>query len=169
MFEIRNAQLTHIPIIRALAEAIWPVAYGSILSMEQLRYMLDRFYSDAALTEQMQNGHRFFLAIQDNRVVGFASVGLQPADPENPADRIYKLHKLYVSTEQQGTGAGRKLLEHLIQLIQAQGATLLELNVNRHNKAFFFYQKLGFSLYKEVDIDIGSGYFMNDYVLRKAL
>jgi ribosomal protein S18 acetylase RimI-like enzyme len=117
----------------------------------------------------MQNGHRFLLALQDEIAIGFASVGLQPNDPERPGERIYKLHKLYVSTDQQGTGAGRKLLEHIIKLIQPEGATLLELNVNRHNKAFFFYQKLGFSLYKEADIDIGSGYFMNDYVLQKPV
>ncbi|HNP54234.1 MAG TPA: GNAT family N-acetyltransferase [Ferruginibacter sp.] len=169
MFRIRDAQVTDIPSIRALAEAIWPVAYGDILSMDQLRYMLDRIYSDAALTEQMHDGHRFFLALQDSHIIGFASVGLQPPDPVNAPERVYKLHKLYVSTEQQGAGAGRKLLEHIIQLIQADGATLLELNVNRYNKAFFFYQKLGFSIYKEVDIDIGNGYFMNDYVMRKRV
>jgi ribosomal protein S18 acetylase RimI-like enzyme len=169
MFLIRKANATDIPTIRALAEAIWPAAYGAILSPAQLRYMIDLFYSDVALSEQMQNGHRFLLALQDDKAIGFASVGLQPDDPERPDERMYKLHKLYVSTEQQGTGAGRKLLEQVIQLIQAEGATLLELNVNRHNKALFFYQKLGFTIYKEVDIAIGGGYFMNDYVLQKPV
>ena len=46
---------------------------------------------------------------------------------------------------------------------------MLELNVNRHNDAFHFYTKLGFSISKEEDNDIGEGYFMNDYVMEKVL
>jgi ribosomal protein S18 acetylase RimI-like enzyme len=43
------------------------------------------------------------------------------------------------------------------------------LNVNRYNKARFFYEKLGFVIMKEEDIDIGSGYYMIDYVMEKKL
>jgi ribosomal protein S18 acetylase RimI-like enzyme len=39
------------------------------------------------------------------------------------------------------------------------------LNVNRNNKALGFYQKFGFVILREEDIDIGNGYFMNDYIM----
>ena len=32
-----------------------------------------------------------------------------------------------------------------------------------------FYEKLGFSVVGEEDIDIGQGYFMNDFVMEKKL
>ena len=53
--------------------------------------------------------------------------------------------------------------------MKAKGATVLQLNVNRHNTAKSFYEKLGFAVIKEEDIDIGSGYFMNDYIMEKRL
>ena len=43
------------------------------------------------------------------------------------------------------------------------------LNVNRRNKAKQFYEHLGFTIISEEDIDIGQGYFMNDYVMEKKL
>jgi ribosomal protein S18 acetylase RimI-like enzyme len=49
------------------------------------------------------------------------------------------------------------------------GASILELNVNRSNNAVTFYQKFGFTTTSEVDLPIGEGYFMNDYVMQKSL
>jgi hypothetical protein len=41
--------------------------------------------------------------------------------------------------------------------------------MNRNNKARQFYEKNGFIIIKEEDIDIGNNYFMNDYVMEKRL
>ena len=64
---------------------------------------------------------------------------------------------------------GKILLDFIITDIHPNGATNLELNVNRHNKALGFYQRSGFTILREEDIDIGNGYFMNDYVMTLAL
>jgi ribosomal protein S18 acetylase RimI-like enzyme len=57
----------------------------------------------------------------------------------------------------------------LITAIKQKGATSLLLNVNRNNPTKGFYEKLGFTVIKEEDIDIGNGYFMNDYVMEKKV
>jgi hypothetical protein len=41
--------------------------------------------------------------------------------------------------------------------------------VNRYNPAKDFYGKRGFTIVYTEDIDIGGGYFMNDYVMRKVI
>ena len=48
-------------------------------------------------------------------------------------------------------------------------SNIIELNVNRQNNAVDFYKRLGFTILKEVDIPIGKGYFMNDYVMSLTL
>ena len=53
--------------------------------------------------------------------------------------------------------------------IRGKNATALQLNVNRINKARFFYERLGFSVTREEDTDIGHDYFMNDFVMEKPL
>ena len=165
MIIVKKVGEESIPAIQELAELSWAVAYAAILPPHQMVYMLDLFYSTAALQKQMQEGHQFILATDNNEAVGFASYS-----PKMKVDsKVYRLHKIYIDPNQQGKGLGKILLDFIIADIKPSGATDLELNVNRSNKALGFYQKLGFVIKLEEDIDIGNGYFMNDYVMNLAL
>ena len=42
---------------------------------------------------------------------------------------------------------------------------LMELNVNRNNKALQFYEHMGMRKLREGDFPIGNGYYMNDYIM----
>jgi GNAT superfamily N-acetyltransferase len=128
--------------------------------------MLELIYSKDALTNQVEYLHHAFIIVYENdSAVGFASYSLK-IDMDQT---IYRLHKLYVLPGQQGKGTGKLLLNYIIDEIKQAGANTLELNVNRHNIAFHFYIKLGFTIAREEDIDIGEGYFMNDYVMEKKM
>jgi RsiW-degrading membrane proteinase PrsW (M82 family)/ribosomal protein S18 acetylase RimI-like enzyme len=159
---LRKAETSDIPLIQKMAHEIWPVAYGSILPKEQIDYMLELIYSNTALTTQMQKGDEFILVYDEELPVGFASFGL--TEPG-----VFKLYKLYVSTSQQGRGTGRFVIDQLTRAMKSKGATALRLNVNRHNPAINFYEKLGFIVLQEEDIDIGNNYWMNDYVMQKDI
>jgi RsiW-degrading membrane proteinase PrsW (M82 family)/ribosomal protein S18 acetylase RimI-like enzyme len=159
---IKKAQPSDIPLIQKMAYEIWPVTYGNILPQEQLAYMLELIYSHHSLAAQMQKGDEFVLVYDEETPVGFASFGLTEPD-------VFKLHKLYVATSQQGRGTGRFLIDQLIKAMKTKGATALRLNVNRHNPAKNFYEKLGFIVQREEDIDIGNNYWMNDYVMQKDI
>jgi ribosomal protein S18 acetylase RimI-like enzyme len=160
---IRPASLLDIPAIQELSDCIWPIAYGSILSKTQIAFMLKKMYSTEALTHQMkQLNHHFLMLEAEGLPRGFASFSAH-------TKQVYRLHKLYILTDFQGRSAGKKLLQTVIEHSKEQGASALELNVNRHNKAIDFYKKNGFTIVREEDIDIGSGFFMNDYVMQLSL
>ncbi|MBS1745925.1 MAG: GNAT family N-acetyltransferase [Bacteroidetes bacterium] len=156
--KIRQATINDIPLIQDLTYTIWPVTYGSIVSKEQLKYMLELIYSDASLQKQMQEGHHYIVVEDDKKPVAFADYGFLE-------DKIFKLHKIYVLPDQQGKSIGKFLINQVIDFVKQAGATTLVLNVNRHNKAKQFYEHLGFTVLREDDIDIGEGYFMNDYIM----
>ncbi|MCW3109879.1 MAG: GCN5-related N-acetyltransferase [Segetibacter sp.] len=159
---IRPASFNDIPFIRQIADKTWPTAYEALLGKEQVAYMLEMLYSHSALEDQMKKQHYFFLALKDYEPVGFASFSHIGSD-------IYKLHKLYVLPSQQKTGLGKTLLETVETISKSMGAKKLQLNVNRKNIARNFYERNGFTVIKEEDIDIGGGYFMNDYIMEKDL
>jgi len=162
---IKAAALNDLPVIHDLAYAIWPNAYGDILSPGQLKYMLDKIYSLSSLQNQLLNLHHNFIIVLDNDIpVGFASFS-----PKEENSSIFHLHKIYVLPNQQGNGTGKMLLEQVINSIKGMDATALMLNVNRYNKARYFYEKHGFTILEEVDIAIGEGYFMNDYIMELNL
>ncbi len=162
MTEIIKAGIADAETIRDLAKKIWPVAYGEILSAEQLDYMLEWIYSFDSLTDQMENKHHeFYLAVNNGEQSGFISLEKNKKDSS-----IYILHKIYVLPEAQGKSIGKSLLNFAIDKVKYAGGKALQLNVNRYNKALHFYEEHGFKIILEEDIDIGNGYLMNDYKMQ---
>jgi len=159
---IRKASSADASLIRDMAYEIWPETYSQILSKDQLEYMLGLFYNEQKLRTEIEQGVEFILVYEDVQPAGFAA--FSKTEPE-----VYKLHKIYVLPSQQGKGTGRFIIDEVIKAIKQVGAMALQLNVNRNNNAKLFYEKLGFVVIREEDIDIGNGYFMNDYVMEKKL
>lgn len=162
--QIFKANKNQLYLIRDLAYAIWPKAYGEILSEAQLDYMLENFYAIPSLEEQMNHHHVFLLAEENGVFYGFASYEINC----NNSGKT-KLHKIYVMPETQGKGVGKQLLSEIENAAKEEGNQYLFLNVNRYNIAQEFYKKLGFEIVHEEDIDIGNGYLMEDYVMEKKI
>lgn len=165
MQSIKVAKIEDLQVIHDLAHIIWPVAYGKILSEAQLEYMLDKMYSIGSLKEQLLvSKHEFIIIENDSTPVGFASFS-----PKVTNNKVFKLHKIYVLPSEQGKGTGKILLAYIINKVKSTGASIVELNVNRQNTARYFYEKQGFIISGETDIDIGNGYFMNDYIMELSI
>ncbi len=165
MITIVTASTAAIPAVRGIAYQTWPETFGAILSPEQITYMLDWMYAAPALEAQMiTGGHQFFLAMDGEEAVGFVS-----CQPDYKGSPTIKVHKLYILPNQQGKGVGRLLLEKVAEVAKAYGNTTMSLNVNRYNKALAFYEKIGFSVAGQENIDIGNGFLMEDYIMEKPL
>lgn len=160
---IKQASPADIPVLITLAEGTWSPTYRDILSREQMDYMFDVIYTEEALLQQMQEGQHFLIMFENSRPVGFASYS-----EKYPADKVYKLNKIYLLPECQGKGYGKLLISAVEEKAKQEGAAILDLNVNRYNKAKDFYERCGYHVHQEEDIAIGP-YWMNDYVMRKAL
>ena len=159
----RQATDKDIKVIRDIANKTWFVTYTPILGIEQTEFMFDLIYNEKALAEQMNDGQVFILQLLDETPVAFASYSVKDED-----NKVYKLNKIYLDPDFQGGGYGKKMLEEIEKQIKDLGGKILDLNVNRFNKARFFYEKLGFEVILEEDIPIGK-YWMNDFVMRKSL
>ena len=63
-YVVQTASLADIELIRELCMQVWPQTYSSILTEEQLAYMLDWMYSPTSLAQQMKEGATFLLLYQ---------------------------------------------------------------------------------------------------------
>jgi len=164
MYTIKPATVADTESICHIAEETWWPAYSPILEKEQIAFMLTEIYAADKISGLLATGSQQFLILKEyDEPVAFASYS--PRD-ENP--KIYKLHKLYCLPKTQGRGYGKILINAVIAEAQKAGSNTLDLNVNRHNKALTFYEKMGFNRAYEEDIPIGP-YWMNDYVMRKEI
>ncbi len=159
--KIINLTTNHVDEIIELAHTTWFHTYSSIISQEQIRYMLDLFYNASVLHSQLQESTHIFKAVEsEGKLIAYMHL--------LPDTQDYKLSKLYVLPSFQGRGAGALLMQEAYQLLKKSGVEKLTLNVNRFNPAFHFYVKHGFEVIHEVDIPLGD-FYLNDYVMQKIL
>lgn len=165
MITISEATISDIKQIQNIVHITWPITYGEILSKEQLDYMLDLFYSDEALTLQYNKREQlFYMIYEDKTNLGFIGI-----EHNYSGKALTKIHKIYLLPETQGRGIGKKVIDEIAKLALDNNSKTLVLNVNRFNTALGFYKKIGFEVKEEVDIEIGNGYLMEDYVMEKSL
>ena len=165
MLTITTATEADFPTIRKIAYETWPVTYGNILSETQLNYMLGNFYSDATLLKNFtEKNHKFLLIADESGVLGFASY-----EHHYQQAAVTRLHKLYVLPQAQGKGAGKQLLDEVERLAQENQQNKVSLNVNKFNNAYAFYLKNGYEKIGEIDIPIGDGFLMEDFVMEKKV
>jgi diamine N-acetyltransferase len=161
MVKFIDAGVPEIPAIQDIAERTWWPTYSKILSKEEIRYMIDALYSTETISETILSGTQRYVLLTDNSgFQGFASFGRRKENQQ-----VAKLHKIYILPENQGNGYGRLLIEEVKRRLVNESVRILDLNVNRFNKAKEFYEKMGFSVLREEDVPIGP-YWMNDFVMR---
>ena len=161
--EIRPLEINEIDEIRKLSNEIWRKVYPSIITMEQIEYMLELIYNEESLKKQINyHKHQFILITEDKVPIGYASFSKKDETDESK----YRLHKFYLLPEYHGKGLGKQMMNHIIAVVQKAGGRSIELNVNKYNPTLNFYKKLGFSVISEEVIDIGNGYVMDDYIMQ---
>ena len=87
MLTIRQAAETDCPLIRRMAEEVFPATYRGILTPAQLNYMMEWMYSEASLREQFRAGHAWFIASSDGEPCGYLSV-------ERQGEALFHLQKI---------------------------------------------------------------------------
>ena len=147
----------------ALAAEIWHAHYPAIISVAQIEYMLKERYAPAVVRAELQRGDLWWdqLLVQ-NQMTGFASYLLTATAGE------MKLDKLYVQQDHQRKGYGGMLLDRAVTIARAYGCGTLALAVNKRNRnAVAAYEKYGFQIADAVVKDIGGGFEMDDFIMRK--
>lgn len=152
----RKATEDDITLICSMAGKIWREHYPSIISTAQIDFMLQSRYSPDAIRGGMRKGENYFLAFAGDDPVAYASVELK--------EGVYFLHKFYVDVSKHRAGIGQRFFYYLLEQLDMKHP--IRLQVNRQNfKAINFYFKMGFIIESVGDFDIGSGYYMNDFVM----
>ena len=156
---LRKATLEDIPTIQEIAEEAWRPTYGPILTEEQTLYMIPMMYASEVLIPQIG---LFSVLEVDDVAIGYCAF-------EKQTDTEGKLHKLYLRPSLKQKGAGTFIINQINQQARNLGLQSIYLNVNKLNSAVDFYLKKGFIKERELVLDIGNGYVMDDYVMRLML
>jgi len=164
MIEIIKATAQDLLLIRQLAEQTFHVTYLPLQPKEKVDYLFAMMYSSASLADQMKNGQQFVLAKDEAGYQGYASYEIN-----SKKEGVTKIHKIYILPTAQGKGVGKALMDFIAKIAIQNKNQTLSLNVYRQNPAIDFYEKIGFKKVEVVDINVGHGFTMNDYVMEKKI
>lgn len=145
-----------------LAFEIWNQHFVPIIGQGQVDYMLERFQSDAAMTQQISEGYCYFFFHYNGRNVGYIGIKAE--------DGALFLSKLYLKKAYRGRKLAKQAIAFLEQLAQKEGLSKIWLTVNKYNyDTIAVYQKSGFCIVREQVADIGNGFVMDDYIMEKPI
>ena len=158
-------------ILSQMANEVWHQHFASILSPEQIDYMVDKFQSYPAMKKQItEDGYQYYFLHEPEGA---------PALPAHAAyaghrgymgihveeDAVF-LSKLYLLQPYRGRGLSSQALNFLISIAQNHGCRRIWLTVNRYNDhTIDVYRHWGFETVREQCADIGNGFVMDDYVM----
>lgn len=144
-------------LVQQLAHQIWNEYYPEIIGQEQVDFMLGSLYSLSSLEDQIDQGQKFILITDESGIeIGFIAIS-------EKEKQEWFIHKFYILGSKQNKGIGQAVFN---QFLEDYTPKIVRLQVNRQNfKAINFYFKVGFTIERVADFDIGHGYFMNDFIM----
>ena len=157
--QLQLATDAQLPIVAQLAKDIWRQWYPSVIGHEQVEYMLQKFYTLESLLQQKNEGkQQFYIVLDKTLPIGYVAIS-------EKGSSAFFIEKFYVQPQAHNKGIGAFLMQKIVDIYKPKSLTL---HVNRQNYIpINFYFKQGFKIERVADFDIGNGYFMNDFVMRK--
>lgn len=152
----------NISIVSSLADEIWNEHFTDIIGKAQVDYMLDKFQSKKAITEQIADDFLYYVFMNNDMPIGYISVKARE-------DHLF-LSKFYILADERGKGYGRTAIDFIEQLATELKLNKISLTINKYNSdSIAAYEKLGFINSTSIIQDIGNGYVMDDYIMEKSL
>lgn len=153
-----------IEITAQLAHKIWNQHYVPIIGQDQVDYMLGKFQDFEAISNQIKNGYEYFVIFNQNIPSGY--LALVP----NQNDKKLMISKIYVDSDFRGLGLGSKLMEFTLETAKEGTFECIWLTVNKNNiKTIEWYKSKGFIIKQKIEMDIGNGFIMDDYLMELYL
>lgn len=148
--------------VAKMAREIWYEYYVPLIGRAQVDYMVERFQTPTAMTQQIREGYEYFLIQSDaDASIGYIAVRQDPGS--------LFLSKLYLRADARGGGRGGQSLRFVEDLARERGLSKVWLTVNKGNPALYVYERKGFIRAEAIVMDIGGGFVMDDYRMEKFL
>ena len=134
--------------------------FAHLYSADDLSLFLEKTKTEAAFARTLSDGrHIFRVAEQENILVGYCKLGLDPTLDDVPGEWQggIELKELYLRSGVQGAGLGPALMDWAQEQARQLAAPVIVLSVWSENfHAHRFYQRYGFSHIADTSFMVGT-------------
>ncbi|KZV74126.1 acyl-CoA N-acyltransferase [Peniophora sp. CONT] len=170
---IRAASAADAVAISQLGAHVFSVTFGHSVPPHELQAFLDKDYSTAAITADLENPSKDTIVATDddgNDIIAFAILTRGTSEPclDDVPNKV-ELQRIYVHPHAHGKGLGGTLAQALEEMAREQGFANIWLGVWEENHAAQkAYEKWGYRRVGSHDFVIGS-VVQTDYIMLKSL
>ena len=167
---LKQCTISDFDVLRELSIRTYYETFAHLNTAEDMAAYLEDAFNVERLTQEFYDPNSFFYFLYaDGNLAGYLKLNEVPSQTDiNDAESL-EIERIYVSSEFQGTGLGRYLMEQAITIANERNKKYVWLGVwEKNEKAIRFYKKHGF-------YEIGTHKFVmgenaqTDYIMRKEL
>ncbi|HET9826425.1 MAG TPA: GNAT family N-acetyltransferase [Chitinophagaceae bacterium] len=157
-----TANCSHADVISSIGRQSFRDAFAYLFKnkKELVEYLEYTYHPDKIRKSLEKENNVFFLAFLENVPVGFAKVKKDSLNDQIESIAQMELQKIYVLSYYHGSGAGRALLQSVMDLANDLQPDYLWLDTHIQNsKAIRFYERNGFKKASQYFFNIGTQSF----------
>ena len=146
--------------LKELATKISLEHFAPITGTGQVYYMMDKFLDPDTVLHEIGENYEFAFILYNGKRAGYYSIAYE-------GEALF-LSKLYVEKSFRGLGLGHAMFERIVKKAKKAGCKYIYLTVNKQNlSSAAIYKKWNFYIHECAETDIGGGYVMDDYIMRR--
>ena len=148
--------------LKELATKISLEHFAPITGTGQVYYMMDKFLDPDTILHEIGENYEFAFILYNGKRAGYYSIAYE-------GEALF-LSKLYVGKSFRGLGLGHAMFERIAGKAKKAGCKYIYLTVNKQNlSSVAIYKKWNFYIHECAETDIGGGYVMDDYIMRREV
>lgn len=170
MIEIKRIDAEDVILLQQVARQTFSETFSDSNSDENMQKYSDENFSVEKLISELNHPDSwFFLAIEDNHVLGYLKINKDSAQTELNDSKAVEIERIYVLKEWLGKKVGQLLFEKAIEIAQQENSGYVWLGVWEENKrAIAFYMKNGFVVFDKHIFRLGNDE-QTDWMMKKEL
>jgi ribosomal protein S18 acetylase RimI-like enzyme len=167
-FEITKASEEDLIPLLEMARQAFLEAFTVNNNIQNVMAYLDKAFSESQFRKEISNpASTFFLAKDNQEIIGYTKVNLVPAQTDIYDPKSVEIARLYVLEDYLGYGLGKSLLDIAVDFARQNEKKYLWLGVWEHNpRAIRFYEKNGFEKFSSHHFPFGDE-IQTDWLMRK--
>lgn len=167
---LRQCTLDNFDVLRQLSIRTYYETFTHLNTAEDMEaYLKDAFNVDKLCSELNDMNSEFYSLYYNEKLAGYLKLNEAPSQTDINDKASLEIERIYISSEFQGEGLGRYLMEQAINMAIERNKQYTWLGVwEKNEKAINFYQKNGFYKIGTHSFVMGND-VQTDFIMRKDL
>lgn len=168
--KINKASLEDFKIIQEIGRQTFLESFASSTTEADMAEYLEESFNEKKISSELANpGSMFFIALDNENLVGYLKVNTGKTQKELQDDTALEIERIYVKSSHHGKMVGQLLYSKALEIAMLQNKAYLWLGVWEENsRAIRFYEKNGFVTFDKRIFKMGNDE-QTDLMMKKLL